>query len=179
MTLDSDDDRAPSFRLGPEEGAEDEEEEDEEEEDLVATQQAPHAFQNGWSATRSDEPAVAETASAQRVDSLAQRVDSLTHTVEVGRPSLQLCRCPGVAGRPQVLDCVLLLQANFQCPLYEEIHLMPAAAALAGTAAFRRLARLKQLGVSCHIFPSATHTRYDTCAGIPEQLARRTVNLLC
>ena len=92
MTLDSDDDRPPSFRLGPgegEEGAQDEEEEedeDEDEEDLVATQQAPHAFQNGWGAARSDEPAVAETTPAQRQDSLA-------HAVEVGRPSLPMSWC--------------------------------------------------------------------------------------
>lgn len=53
-----------------------------------------------------------------------------------------------------------------QDPLHGAMELLPCQQELCATPHFQRLTRLKQLGVSSHVYPGATHTRAEHSLGV-------------
>lgn len=51
-------------------------------------------------------------------------------------------------------------------PLYGQIGLTELETAVVNTKAFRRLRNIQQLGFASHIYPGATHKRYEHCIGV-------------
>jgi len=51
-------------------------------------------------------------------------------------------------------------------PVEQDVPFTPRLRALADTAAFRRLAHIKQLGLACLVYPGATHTRFEHALGV-------------
>jgi uncharacterized protein len=62
-------------------------------------------------------------------------------------------------------------------PLWDTIHVDPAAARIIDTPAFQRLRYIKQLGHAHLVYPGATHTRFDHAVGV-YHLARRALRVL-
>lgn len=58
--------------------------------------------------------------------------------------------------------------------VHDHVTLMPVVAAAVDTPWFQRLRGLKQLGVSCYLYPSAVHTRFEHSIGV-SHLAERFV----
>jgi uncharacterized protein len=62
-------------------------------------------------------------------------------------------------------------------PLWDTIHVDPAARRVIDTPAFQRLRFIKQLGHAHLVYPGATHTRFDHAVGV-YHLARRALRIL-
>ena len=55
---------------------------------------------------------------------------------------------------------------EFRCALHGSIKLEPLLVDVMDTAAFQRLKRLKQLGVSDHVYMTAVHSRFEHSVGV-------------
>src|SRR6185295_19857770 len=62
-------------------------------------------------------------------------------------------------------------------PLWQNIELEPAAAAVVDTPAFQRLRYVRQLGLAFLVYPGASHSRFEHALGT-YGLARRALALL-
>jgi len=55
---------------------------------------------------------------------------------------------------------------TINCPLHGVINLTPRMCKIIDTPEYKRLHKLKQLGVTHHVYPSATHTRFEHSLGV-------------
>ena len=64
---------------------------------------------------------------------------------------------------------------TINCPLHGVITLTPRMCKIIDTPEYQRLHKLKQLGVTYHVYPSATHTRFEHSLGV-SHLAKILLN---
>lgn len=62
--------------------------------------------------------------------------------------------------------------------MYQQMEFKPICVALIDTPFFQRLRRLKQLGTTDYVFPSATHTRFQHSLGVSWRGAEVVENLM-
>ena len=59
-----------------------------------------------------------------------------------------------------------MTERTINCPVHGVITLTPRMCTIIDTPEFQRLHRLRQLGVTHHVYPSATHTRCEHSIGV-------------
>ena len=59
-----------------------------------------------------------------------------------------------------------MTERTINCPIHGVITLTPRMCTIIDTPEFQRLHRLRQLGVTHHVYPSATHTRFEHSIGV-------------
>ena len=67
-----------------------------------------------------------------------------------------------------------MMLTSIRDPVHGCVDLLPEAMAIIDTPEFQRLRDLKQLGATCEVYPSATHTRFEHSLGVAH-LARTVV----
>jgi hypothetical protein len=63
-------------------------------------------------------------------------------------------------------NAVRFREKSFQDPIHGHIKLHPLCVRVMDTSTFQRLRHLKQLGAVYHVYPGASHNRFEHCIGV-------------
>ena len=89
-----------------------------------------------------------------------------TAVATVVTPPASQCMSQVSAYGSQASSCGLKKRKTIMDTMYQQMEFKPICVALIDTPFFQRLRRLKQLGTTDYVFPSATHTRFQHSLGV-------------